>query len=183
MTPRSLLKKFQVSHDLLTLRPEELVTAAYRALLRREPDSGGLKSYSDAIRNGHDITWLLQSLVRSEEFGLNHSINDFSLDAALRMNVQTDATIEERRALWDHIALVWSDLGRVDPYWSVLTDDRWRAKNMTEEAAIEAFYGTGQADLLRLEAWLRRNSLELSTDAVCAEYGCGVGRLTQWLAT
>jgi SAM-dependent methyltransferase len=183
MTPRSLLKKFQISHDLLTLRPEELVTAAYRALLRREPDSGGLKSYSDAIRNGHDITWLLQSLVRSEEFGLNHSINDFSLDTALRMNVQTDATIEERRALWDHIALVWSDLGRVDPYWSVLTDDRWRAKNMTEEAAIEAFYATGQADLLRLEAWLRRNSLELNTDAVCAEYGCGVGRLTQWFAT
>jgi SAM-dependent methyltransferase len=183
MTPRSLLKRLQGHRNLLTLRPEELVTAAYRALLRREPDSGGLKSYSDALRNGQEITWLLQSLVRSEEFGLNQSTSSFLLDSALPMKVQTDTTTEERRALWDHIALVWSNLGRVDPYWSVLTDDRWRAKNMREEAAIEAFYTTGQADLLRLEAWLRRNSLELNPDAVCAEYGCGVGRLTQWLAT
>jgi SAM-dependent methyltransferase len=85
--------------------------------------------------------------------------------------------------LWDHIASVWSHFGRVDPYWSVLTDDRWRTKNMTKAATIEAFHATGQADLLRLEAWFRRNSLELKREMVCAEYGCGVGRFTQWLAT
>jgi SAM-dependent methyltransferase len=53
---------------------------------------------------------------------------------------------------------------------------------MTDRASIEAFYATGQGELLRLEAWLRRNSLELKPDLICAEYGCGVGRVTQWLA-
>jgi hypothetical protein len=103
MTWRSLLGKFQVHHNLLTPRPEELVTAAYQALLGREPEPGGLKSYSDAIRDGHDLTWLIHSLIRSEEFGLKHSINNCSLDTARPMNVQTGATTQERRALWDHI--------------------------------------------------------------------------------
>jgi SAM-dependent methyltransferase len=180
MTWRTLLRKFRVNHDSLTLQPEELVRTAYLALLRREPDPEGLKSYSDAIRNGHDLAWLLRSLLRSQEYVL--ATDGFSLDTAPPLNVQTNVTPEERRALWAHIASVWSNFGKVDPYWSVLTDDRWRAKKMTEEAAIEAFYATGQADLLRLEAWLRRNALALNPDPVCAEYGCGVGRLTQWLA-
>jgi SAM-dependent methyltransferase len=182
MTLRSLLRKFQFHPDLLTRRPEELVTVAYQAVLRREPDPGGLKTYSDAIRNGRDLLWLLQSLVRSEEFVLSKSTNNFPLDTAPPMNVQTSVTTQERRALWDHIASVWSNFGTTDPYWSVLTHDQWRAKNMTEEETIKAFYATGEADLLRLEAWLRRNSLELNRDTVCAEYGCGVGRLTQWFA-
>ncbi|MBV9107012.1 MAG: class I SAM-dependent methyltransferase [Verrucomicrobia bacterium] len=180
---RSLLEKLQVRHDLLTMQPEELVTAAYKALLRREPDPGGLKACSDGIRAGHDLEWLLGTLIRSEEFALNRPPNDFPLDAAPPMDVQANATTQELRALWDHIGLVWTNFGATDPYWSVLTNDRWRAKNMTEEEAIESFYATGQSDLLRLEAWLRRNSLELNADAVCGEYGCGVGRLTQWLST
>jgi SAM-dependent methyltransferase len=183
MTPRSLLKKFQARYDMLKMRPEELVTAAYRALLRREPDPGGLEAYSNAIRSGKDITWLLRSLVGSEEFVLNESIDKFPLDSAPPMNVQTSATnAQEDRALWDHVASVWSNFGSTDPYWSVLVDDQWRAKNMTEQEAIEAFYATGEADLLRLEAWLRRNFLELNPDTKCAEYGCGVGRVTEWFA-
>jgi SAM-dependent methyltransferase len=176
-----MLSKIQVRQGFTNLRPEELVTAAYRALLLREPDPAGLKHYSDALRGGYDATWLLQSLLRSEEFG--RSASEFPLDAAPPVNIQTNATVQERRALWDHVASVWSNLGRVDPYWSVLTDARWRAKNMKEQAVIETFYGTGKADLLRLEAWMHRNAIKPDPDAICAEYGCGLGRVTRWLAT
>jgi hypothetical protein len=151
--------------------------------LRRDPDPSALQTYSEAIRNGQDLLWLLQSLVQSDEFLLHHSGNNSPLDTAPAMDVQTSAANpEQRRALWDHISSVWSNFGSTDPYWSVLTDERWRSKNMTDEASFEAFYETGQGELLRLDAWLRRNSLELKSDAVCAEYGCGVDRLTHWLA-
>jgi SAM-dependent methyltransferase len=159
------------------------VAPAYRALLRREPDPSALQTYSNAIRNGQDLLWLLQNLVQSDEFVLHHSGNASPLDTAPPMDVQTSATNpEEHRALWDHISSVWSKFGSTDPYWSVLTDERFRSKNMTNGASLEAFYATGQGELLRLEAWLRRNSLELKPDTICAEYGCGVGRLTQWFA-
>ena len=35
---RSLLKKFQANRDFLAMRPEELVTSAYKVLLQRDPD-------------------------------------------------------------------------------------------------------------------------------------------------
>jgi hypothetical protein len=116
MTPRSLLKKFQVHHDLLTLRPEELVTATYQALRRREPDAGGLKTYSDPIRNGRDLAWLL------EEPGTIRRIRSESVHQQLSPRHCTtyecadNATSQECHALWDHIALVWSNFGTTDPY-------------------------------------------------------------------
>jgi|SRR5271166_1637307 len=183
MMRRFLRRRSQDKDDEFHLKPEELVTAVYQALLGRDPDVGGLKTYSDALRNGQDVSWLLQSFVQSEEFAAHHFNPEFSLERAPAMDVQIGGIApEEHAALWDHIGSVWSQLGATDPFWSVLTDERWRSKNMTAEEAIEAFYATGEGDLSRLEAWLRRNSLELSNNALCAEYGCGVGRLTQWLA-
>src|ERR1700674_3903094 len=111
MTWRTLVRKVRFNHDSLTLQPEELVLTAYLALLRREPDPEGLKSYSDAIRNGHDLAWLLQSLLRSQEYV--QATDRFSLDTAPPLNIQTNVTPEECRALWDHIASVWSNFGRV----------------------------------------------------------------------
>jgi SAM-dependent methyltransferase len=183
MRLRSLLRKFQANRDFLALRPEEMVTSAYNALLRREPEPGDLHKYTDGIRNGQSLLWLLQSLVQTDEFLLKHSGGNSPLDTAPPMDVRASATSpEELRALWDHISSVWSKFGSTDPYWSVLTDERFRSKNMTDEASIEAFFATGQGELLRLEAWLRRNALELEPDIIFAEYGCGVGRLTHWLA-
>jgi 2-polyprenyl-3-methyl-5-hydroxy-6-metoxy-1,4-benzoquinol methylase len=180
---RSLLKKFQANRDFLAFRPEELVTSAYQALLGQDPDPSNLRTYTDGIRNGRGLLWLLQSLVQSVEFILKHSGGNSPLDTAPPMDVQLHAANpEELRALWDHISSVWSKLGSTDPYWSVVTDERFRSKNMMDETSIEAFYATGQGDLLRLEAWLRRNALELDPNSICAEYGCGVGRLTHWLA-
>jgi SAM-dependent methyltransferase len=183
MRLRSLLRKFQTNRDFLAMRPEELVTSAYKVLLRRDPDPGNLRIYTDGLRNGQGLLWLLESLVQTDEFLLKHSGGDLPLDTAPPMDVPSKAaTPEEHRALWDHVSSVWSKFGSTDPYWSVLTDERFRSKNMTDEASIEAFYATGQGELLRLEAWLRRNALELQPNSICAEYGCGVGRLTHWLA-
>ncbi len=34
-----------------------------------------------------------------------------------------------------------------------------------------------------MDAWFDRNGLAVVSDGVCAEYGCGVGRVTTWLAS
>ena len=36
--------------------------------------------------------------------------------------------------------------------------------------------------MARLDKWLARNQLSLPANGTCAEYGCGVGRCTIWLA-
>jgi len=44
------------------------VTAAYRYVLRREPDTAGLAGYVAALEQGQSGTWLLEQLGTSEEF-------------------------------------------------------------------------------------------------------------------
>src|SRR5262249_14128935 len=68
------------------------------------------------------------------------------------------------------------------PYCTVLGDERWRIARMAQAEALDAFYSTGQGDVARLEAWVDRAGLTTNPDGVCAEYGCGVGRVTAWLA-
>ena len=139
------------------------------------PQDAKLARKTTFERNGQSPLWLLQSLVQTDEFLLKHSGGNSPLDTAPPMDVRaSETTSEELRALWDHISSVWSKFGSTDPYWSVLTDERFRSKNMTDEASIEAFYATGQGELLRLEAWFHRNGLELEPDTIC-----GV-RLRRW---
>jgi hypothetical protein len=45
-----------------------LVTAAYRCVLRRDPDPDGLAGYVRALEQGASATWLLEQLGTSEEF-------------------------------------------------------------------------------------------------------------------
>ena len=97
------------------------------------------------------------------------------------MAVQTGCGADELQALWDRVAAVWSGLGEADAHWSVLTEDRFRAPSL-DAAALAAFHETGEGEARRLDAWLHRSGVSLPTDGVCAEYGCGVGRITRALA-
>jgi SAM-dependent methyltransferase len=45
-----------------------LVSAAFRFVLGREPDAGGLDSYAKALEEGRDATWLLEALGASGEY-------------------------------------------------------------------------------------------------------------------
>ena len=106
----------------------------------------------------------------------------YPMDLAPAMPVETAIQAPDLRLLWDRILASWTSFGAQDPYWSVMTDPRWRMENMTGEEALHAFYESGAPDLFRLERWFERNGLALPTDGVCAEYGCGVGRVTRRLA-
>jgi SAM-dependent methyltransferase len=72
----------------------------------------------------------------------------------------------------------WEDLGRVDPMWGVL-NDRLRRHRRWDPAE---FFATGEQDI----AALMKSAEELGLPRerkVVLDFGCGVGRLTQSLAS
>ena len=50
------------------------------------------------------------------------------------------------------------------------------------EQTREQFYETGQPDVARVQRTLERNGVEMAQLRTCLEYGCGLGRVTRWLA-
>jgi 2-polyprenyl-3-methyl-5-hydroxy-6-metoxy-1,4-benzoquinol methylase len=171
------------------------VRLAYMAVLRREPDEGGLAAYVSALREGHDLAWLVGVLSRSDEF-LNLVRRSEVLTSAPTekqgrpacllnqwdsMQIDARCSAAEIQMLWDHLAKTWSQLGDSEPYWSVLTDEKFRARRLGQEQ-LAYFYGTGNFEVRQFNACIQRAGLNVRPDAVCAEYGCGVGRVTHSLA-
>ena len=164
--------------------PEKVVTSLYEVALRRPPDRKGLEDHALSLRNGASLDDVMSSFLHSKEFAAKvyDYVDRFPLDASGPLRIDLDDTEGLHASLWRHVAEVWSEYGVSDPYWSVLTDERWRARNMVRADVLEEFYKSGANGLRRLETWFARNRLEIDPETVCAEYGCGVGRCTLWLA-
>jgi SAM-dependent methyltransferase len=79
-----------------------------------------------------------------------------------------------------HIEANWHRLGLLDPHWSVLTNETYRASNIPHSEA--PFYESGKPDVERLERTAERCGISLTGLTDCFELGCGVGRMTVWLA-
>ena len=163
---------------------EQFVTSLYRAILSREPDQPGLITHVNSLKEGKPPETVAREFIHSAEF--HSQTTDFTqhypLDQTGPMPVDLDLTAEQERALWAHVARAWSNLGASEPYWSVLVDPRWKASEMTASDILNAFYATGRAEMQRLDAWFARNQVLAPSTGTCAEYGCGVGRCTIWLA-
>jgi 2-polyprenyl-3-methyl-5-hydroxy-6-metoxy-1,4-benzoquinol methylase len=70
----------------------------------------------------------------------------------------------------------WRRLGEIDPYYGVLSTDRFRTENLTEQAKRD-FFETGVAHVeLCLEILQRVFAFRPHGRAL--DFGCGVGRLT-----
>lgn len=74
----------------------------------------------------------------------------------------------------------WRDIAAKQPFFGVLTHDRFRTENLSD-AAREEFYGSGRSDVAaiiqRIEAMAGIFRPERALD-----FGCGVGRLTLAMA-
>jgi len=75
----------------------------------------------------------------------------------------------------------WESLGEAEPYWAVITHEKYRRQNLTEEA-LDEFYETGEkyADLL-LQTVRDRVDPGFAPERVL-DFGCGVGRVAIPLA-
>ncbi len=157
---------------------EKLVVAAYRAILKREPENKEVVRM--AVRGHSSPEQLIQAFLGSTEYlqGLDTAVIErrFPLDAEPEQEIDHEASSTDLAKLLARVHQSWHFLGEADPYYSVLTWERFR--NSRDSIAKEEFLATGKGDVERLKSWLLRNEVGMNPDWTCLEYGCGTGRDT-----
>jgi hypothetical protein len=157
---------------------EEDVRRAYQYFLAREPES---KSVIDFHLQASNIQELCNSFLTSDEFvAKQHARLPKALDLAGPLDIEVDVSGGDLEQMLKLVEREWTELGQKDPYWSVWTADKFRTETFSTHAS--EFYNSGQSDVDRLKAWLKRNRIALTEIRTCCEYGCGTGRVTLWLA-
>jgi len=156
----------------------ELVTSCYRAILGREPDNASVVEEKLAWASSAEA--LIREFLDSAEFQsrLPRRIADDYFRQKARIDV--DVSELETQALFQRMQIQWRELGRQEPFWSVLTHDEYRTTDI-DDAALARFYKTGAEHAGLLDLFCARNEVEIRR-GVCLELGCGVGRVTKHLA-
>lgn len=70
----------------------------------------------------------------------------------------------------------WEDYGKVDPYFGVLSEERYRTGRLTPEN-LEAFFQSGAEHCRRVLDLIHRHIQPGFAPRKILDYGCGVGRL------
>jgi 2-polyprenyl-3-methyl-5-hydroxy-6-metoxy-1,4-benzoquinol methylase len=74
----------------------------------------------------------------------------------------------------------WRNLGECEPHWSVLTDPIYKSDMIVRTK--DDFYASGASDVRELVEAVSRSGIPFPANGTCLELGCGVGRMTPWLA-
>ena len=161
---------------------QDAVTWAYRLFLDREPETSEV--IEDKVLRLSDTKGLRESFFGCNEF---KNIHPVQLRTPMsghepRLSIDLELSDEDLQSLLRHIQETWQQLGKTEPYWSVLSNKKYLSSNMQDPATREAFYSSGRPEMERVIKTLKRNGIELSTLQSCVEYGCGLGRVTPWLA-
>ncbi len=93
--------------------------------------------------------------------------------------IELGGSVLQLHRLFERIKGQWTRLGENDPYWSVITEERFRSSHIKD--SIDEFNESGRGAAMLLKVFARRNHVEVSRGA-CLELGCGVGRITRFLA-
>ncbi len=166
----------------------EAVEFAYRLILGREPESGAVvERMAESVVSVADLR---TKFFQSAEFkaklaqgagraGAASLVTRKPLEWA-PIHVQVAVSDEDLKAMVRHVEASWEELGRLEPHWSVLTHDKFRAATIGENE--EAFYASGEFGANALRASASRYGVALEAYRDCFELGCGVGRVTRWLS-
>ena len=174
---RRLLSRFGSNRPVAGI---DAVVWAYRLFLDREPENAEVVARTAA--EGKSTAELRRTFLSSDEYrvrsgdGGRPSLTGTESPMAID-DVRDPAEVAR---LLEHIAKTWTRFGDTEPHYSVVTDEKFKADRI--EANIDAFHAGGEHSIARLDAALARNGITLGKQATCFELGCGVGRLTAWLA-
>lgn len=154
----------------------------YQILLKREPESeaivdGVVNHYSNPV---DVVEWISNSAEFADRQGdagrevlrRNQDIPAF--------DVQTECDAPALKRLLERVADTFSRFGETDPYWSVLTDSRFRMDAIDDH--MRDFFDTGAQSAQLLTHALTRNDIDPASIRSVLELGCGVGRVTVHLA-
>ena len=153
------------------------VRDAYRALLRRDPESDQI--VKKQIAEHKNLQSLLTAIVGSPEFRSQSGsigVDQLGLSNG-RIEVEVDAVT--LATLLRRTTEQWTALGEKDPYWSVLSDEKFRIESF--ETHSQSFWDSGVFVLNELDDVINQHSISVNYGTV-VELGCGVGRLTRFLA-
>ncbi len=158
------------------------VVYAFRLLLGREPEN---ESVIEQFRSAANWAALRELFLGSAEFRAKVNTK-LSVDGSTDFinlppnSVDVHVSDEHFHRLVAHVQLTWESLGREQPHWSVLTNPLFLSKNI--DANASTFYESGESSVHLLERAAARAKKELRSDWTCFELGCGVGRVTAYLA-
>lgn len=157
----------------------EDVIWCYRSILGREPESAAVVERH--LAHVTDLRSLVIQFINSRECrNKKGAWLSVGLDAP-KMEIELDATPSELAQIKERIGRAWTLLGSTRPHHSVLSSIDYLPAKMNEEA-IHRFWASGTRDSGVVQAMLKRHDFADLQAKICAEYGCGVGRLTFPLA-
>lgn len=162
------------------------VLLAYQLLLGREPENDDV--VNNLCQTVHSVAKLREAFISSPEFRKKmgealdapqfvrqrHPFNMPSIP------VEVEVSEEALAQMFERIHQEWEYLGETDPYWSVVTQPQYHMGEFASHK--EQFYRSGKYSSDLFLAALRRNNINPNLIELCLEVGCGVGRVTNYLA-
>ena len=152
-----------------TIPFEKIIDAIYKIILLRPADPEGLHYYSEKLKS-NKITFneLIDSLQNSVEY------------KSLRENLEL-SKLEDLRSVQMNTDNEWEEWGKNNPYYGVLTHEKYRSKNLDENVKLE-FFESGKKQIEHVISTCRRQIDKSFSPEMALDFGCGVGRLTIPLA-
>jgi len=162
------------------------IILAYKLFLGREPESQDV--VNNLLQTAHTPEQLRQLFVSSPEFvqGMSQVLqkpvnvrqrHPFTLP---HTPVETQVTQDTLKQMFERIRVEWEALGQSQPYWSVVTQPQYYQDQFEQHS--EQFYLSGKYSSDLFLSALRRNGISADHLTTCLEVGCGVGRVTKFLA-
>jgi SAM-dependent methyltransferase len=162
------------------------VVLAYRLMLGRDPENADV--VNNLCQTVHTVAKLREVFIGSAEFQQRmgellgsqqfvrqrHPFNMPSIP--VEVGVSEDALAQ----MFERIHQAWEYLGETDPYWSVVTQPQYHMDQF--ESHKDQFFKSGKYSADLFFAALRRNHVNPNLIGLCLEVGCGVGRVTNYLA-
>lgn len=163
----------------------EDVVWCYQNFFCRDPEP---EETITALSRNDSFKELVMHCVRSPEFTDRVACSNsprlegtISLQSVLnRLSIDLAATENELDKCASKIKTTWEYLGTEKAHWSVLSIDSFLPNKLHE--SIESFWASGEAEVAQAVHVLGQFGFGQYEQRVCAEFGCGVGRLTVGLA-
>ncbi len=160
---------------------KEEVNNAYLLFLGRPPENDKvIASQAKKYRNTAEIR---QAFLNSPEFysrNFRILMSKIFNKSRVPLNIEVDIKQKELVTLLKHQGQVWNDIGKKRPYYSVLSSKEYTNENYSRNK--NKFENSGRNEVISIENRLKYVNLDLEKFESCLEFGCGVGRVTRFLA-
>ena len=165
---------------------KEEVTLAYQLLLGRLPENEDV--VNSFCTTSQTVFQLRENFIKSPEF-VQRMSEILQQPQAVRQRhpftlpkipVETHVSDEVLEQMFARIHKEWEHLGATEPFWSVVTQPQYYQSEF--EAHRAQFFASGNFTCELFLSALRRSGINPSQLNTCLEVGCGVGRVTSFLA-